>query len=538
MTIQHDNILSKQILICTRLYVESINKKGAAECVMLQNNLTNMALTSIFESSFTEQRWISQISKIIAKEVNIEIDVPVSIFPVPTTLTVSKPEVYIPQLIGLGPYHHFRSELYEMERYKLAVSTRVQKQFRRLKFKQLVDKLNELEYEVRTCHHKYLDIDGETLAWIMAIDGLFLLDFLHSYVNKNDSLSSLSSTTAHLILCIQCSLLDIRNNLLPSILMGFCKIVSPLKLKEDVPFSQVFEHAHLLDLLYHLIVPKIEGSHEAIITDIYQEKGGASFGSNSSQVFANLWSLLSSLNVSLVSKFTRPIKMILALPWKIVASLPGMSNLASKNKEDIKPESEVPSDEEKKKIPIEEEIMIHSVSHLCDFGVEFCPSIGNITTIKFDEKSKICYLPVITLNMNSEVIMRNLVAYEASTVSESLVFTRYIELMNTVNDAKLLREKKIIVNSLESDADVAKLFNGVSKSIRLANVSYIDKTIEDDNKYFYSTWGVHVYKSMKRYMYGSWKFLTILAAILFILLMFLQSFCAVYSCPRLFHTSS
>ncbi|KAI8018239.1 putative UPF0481 protein [Camellia lanceoleosa] len=532
-----------------------------------------MALTSIFESSSTEQRWISQISKIIEKEVNIEIDIPVSIFRVPTTLTVSKPEAYIPQLIGLGPYHHFRSELYEMERYKLAASTRVQKQFQSLKFKQLVDKLHELEYEVRACYHKYLDIDGETLAWIMAIDGLFLLDFLHSYVNKNDGLSSSSSTTAHLvdaagkklahdailgdimmlenqipifllnkILCIQCSLSDIRNDLLPSILMGFCKIVSPLKLKEDVPVSQVFEHAHLLDLLYHLIVPKIEGSHEAIITDIYREKGGASFGSNSSQVFANLWSLLSSLNVVLVSKFTRPIKMILALPWKIVASLPRMSNLASKNKEDIKPESEVPSDEEKKKIPIVEEIMIHSVSHLCEFGVEFCPTIGNITTIKFDEKSKIFYLPVITLNMNSEVIMRNLVAYEASTVSESLVFTRYIELMSgiidTVNDAKLLREKKIIVNSLKSDADVAKLFNGVSKFIRLTNVSYIDKTIEDVNKYFYSTWRVHVYKSMKRYVYGSWKILTILAAILLILLMFLQSFCAVYSCPRLFHTSS
>ncbi|KAL7193974.1 hypothetical protein ACSBR2_025585 [Camellia fascicularis] len=113
-----------------------------------------------------------------------------------------------------------------------------------------------------------------------------------------------SAALSVLILCIQCSLSDIRNNLLPSMLMGFCKIVSPLKLKEDVPFSKIFEHAHLLDLLYHLIVPKIEGSHEAIITDIYQEKGGASFGSNSSQVFANLWSLLSSLNVGLVSKFT------------------------------------------------------------------------------------------------------------------------------------------------------------------------------------------------------------------------------------------
>ncbi|KAI8018126.1 putative UPF0481 protein [Camellia lanceoleosa] len=342
-----------------------------------------------------------------------------------------------------------------MERYKLAASTRVQKQFQSLEFKQLVDKLNKLEYELR-------------------------------FVNKNDSLSSSSSTTAHLvdaagkklahdailgdimmleiqipifllnkILCIQCSLSDIRNNLLPSILMGFCKIVSPLKLKEDVPFSKIFEHAHLLDLLYHLIVPKIKGAHEAIITDIYQEKGGASFGSNSSQVFANLWSLLSSLNVGWVSKFTRPIKMILSLPWKIVASLPGMSNLASKNKEDIKPESEVASDEEKKKTPIVEKIMIHSVSHLCDFGVEFCPTIGDITTIKFDENSKIFYLHVITLNMNSKVIMRNLVAYEASTVSESLVFTRYTELMSgiidTVNDAKLLREKKIILSSLKSD---------------------------------------------------------------------------------------
>ncbi|KAL7224877.1 hypothetical protein ACSBR1_026201 [Camellia fascicularis] len=132
-----------------------------------------------------------------------------------------------------------------------------------------------------------------------------------------------------------------------------------------------------------------------------------------------------------------------------------MSNLASKNKDDIKPESEVPSDEEKKKTPIVEEIMIHSVSHLCDFGVEFCPTIGDITTIKFDENSKIFYHPVITLNMNSKVIMRNLVAYEASTVLESLVFTRYTELMSgildTVNDAKLLREKKIILSSLKSD---------------------------------------------------------------------------------------
>ena len=49
--------------------------------------------------------------------------IPVSVFNVPKALRVHKPEAYTPQLIALGPYHHWRPELYEMERYKLASST-------------------------------------------------------------------------------------------------------------------------------------------------------------------------------------------------------------------------------------------------------------------------------------------------------------------------------------------------------------------------------------------------------------------------------
>ncbi|GFS35768.1 hypothetical protein Acr_00g0041890 [Actinidia rufa] len=118
-----------------------------------------MVLHSIFESSTGEERWITQINKILEKE-----------------------------LIGLGPYHHFQPELYEMERCKLAAARRLQKQFNRLEFKYLVAKLNLVEQYVRACYHKYLDIEGDTLAWIMAIDGLFLLDFF-----------STSTTTTYLV---------------------------------------------------------------------------------------------------------------------------------------------------------------------------------------------------------------------------------------------------------------------------------------------------------------------------------------------------
>ncbi|GMP60343.1 hypothetical protein CsSME_00023246 [Camellia sinensis var. sinensis] len=159
--------------------------------------------------------------------------------------------------------------------------------------------------------------------------------------------------------------------------------------------------------------------------------------------------------------------------------------------------------------------MIPSVSMLCFAGVEFRPTTDRP-------------IPVITLNVNSEVVMRNLVAYESSTTSESLVFTRYTELMNgiidIVEDAKLLRENKIIVNSLKSDADVAELFNGMSKSVRLTNVPYIDKAIEDVNKCFNNTQQIRMYRRMKNFVYSSWQILTIMAVVLLMLLMVFDHF--------------
>ncbi|KAF5945138.1 hypothetical protein HYC85_015366 [Camellia sinensis] len=539
-----------------------------------------MALASIFESSEGEQRWISQVSKILQNdEVMVEIDLPVSIFRVPTTISAFKPEAYTPQLMGLGPYHHFRSELYEMERYKLAAASRLQKQFKSLEFKQLVEKLAKFEHKVRACYHKYLDVECDTLAWIMAIDGLFLLDFLQNYlIHVKENISS-TSTTAHLvdssgrklahgsilgdimmlenqipifvlraILSIQCSLPDVEDNLLPTMLMGFCKALSPLKLvKEDLPLSQVSEHAHLLDLLYHLTVPKLENSqeHQGKNTcgkfESSSSHAAEKFDSSKScHVFDKLWSLLSNLNVGFVRKITKPIQNILGVSSKIVSSVPGISFLSSKKKEDIKPEDEASSDE--KKTPKVEEIMIPSVSMLRFAGVEFCSSNGGLATIKFNKYTKKFHLPVIILNVNSEVVMRNLVAYEASTTSESLVFARYMELMNgiidTAEDAKMLRENKIIINSLKSDADVAELFNGMSKSVRLTNVPYIDKAIEDVNKCFNNTKQIRMYRRMKNFVYGSWQILTIIAVVLLMLLMALQSFCSVYSCPRMFHTFS
>jgi hypothetical protein len=88
---------------------------------------------------------------------------------------------------------------------------------------------------------------------------------------------------------------------------------------------------------------------------------------------------------------------------------------------------------------------------------------------------------------------------------------------------------------LKNDEEVANIWNGMSRSIRLTKVPFMDKVIEDVNKYHDGLFKVKVEKFMKQYVFSSWKLLRLLASILFLLLAFLQAFCSVYDCARLFH---
>jgi hypothetical protein len=62
---------------------------------------------------------------------------------------------------------------------------------------------------------------------------------------------------------------------------------------------------------------------------------------------------------------------------------------------------------------------------------------------------------VIGIDVNSEILLRNLVACEASACTGPLVLARYVELMNgiidTEEDARLLRERGKILNYLKSE---------------------------------------------------------------------------------------
>lgn len=481
-----------------------------------------------------------------------------------------------------------------MQRYKIAAAKRFQKRLQSCKLETLVDQLTNLEQRVRACYHKFLDFNGETLVWMMAVDALFLLEFLQVFaMQEGAKVQRVSSSMSHLVdyagkksahnailrdivmlenqiplfvlrkmLEFKFSSLEAADEMLILMFIGLFKEISPFKMMEEFPNIRVSESVHLLDFLYDVIVPKLEQQPDTIENEVEQEEeqmeGNEEESADSSHVkqfFNELWKILSKLNkgpMKLMKKVSvsKPLKVFAQLPWKIVSNLPGLKLLKqpvenmffSQEKGDEKGESGSSSSKSlMNKPPSVEEITIPSVTDLLNCGIRFVATTGSISSISFDAKTRTFYLPTIGLDVNTEVFLRNLVAYEASVASGPLVITRYTELMNGIidseEDARILREKGIILNHLKSDKEVADLWNGMSKSLRVSRVAQLDKVIEDVNKYHNGRMKVKLWKFMKNYVFSSWQFLTFLAAICLLLLMALQAFCSVYTCSRFFQSA-
>lgn len=73
---------------------------------------------------FDESLWVKRIQQSIDDDLDEDSKIPVTIFAVPKILMATDPDSYIPQQVAIGPYHHLRAELYDMERYKVAAAKR------------------------------------------------------------------------------------------------------------------------------------------------------------------------------------------------------------------------------------------------------------------------------------------------------------------------------------------------------------------------------------------------------------------------------
>ncbi|EXC29943.1 hypothetical protein L484_015136 [Morus notabilis] len=496
-----------------------------------------------------------------------DIDVPISIFKVPNSITSSKPEAYAPQLVGLGPVHHLRHELQNMQMYKVVEAKRIHKGFQSLDFEKLVEFLKQIAVpSVRASYNIYLDMEDEVLACVMAVDGLFLFGLLCCCGINMEALAN-SSSLCHLvnfvgrilaqetaiqeammlenqipifvlkvILIAECSQVSHRNeivsNLFPKILFGFCEFFSPFKIVENYPLYKAIKRAHLLDLLYHLVTLK----HSSEWNSKEEEEELRSIEELYKKVRSEILvpvifpmcmktAVISDQIVDLVKEIAppelqKPIELVqglLELPWSdLMSSIP----LAAKE--------EVPA----------KEISFPRASELNKSGVKFFVA-DHITTIRFDPNTVSFHLPFTRLNVNFEVVLRNLGAYEAMVKSEKepLILNGFVELMNglikSADDVMVLKDQGIISKPESiNDEKVAKIFSEMNKLIELTNTPDLDMAIEGVTNYYNSLWKVSACKFMNKWRRTVRKWCKVFAVLLILLLMNIQTFCSVFECPR------
>ncbi|KAK9049129.1 hypothetical protein SSX86_031907 [Deinandra increscens subsp. villosa] len=365
---------------------------------------------SILSCDFTEQQWVDQVTKDFDHDDGSGShddlsDVPVCVFSVPKETSRFKPEAYVPLAIALGPYHHFETHLYQMERFKVAAVRAILSPDQVLSFESLViNRLVEKEPVIRACYHKYINLHGDTLAWIFAIDGLFLIGLFAYYL---DISTLMPKKLLHdRVLCrdvmvlenqIPLYLLDeiwkdlrlsstfrslqdrnVEQRELIAMMRKFCEVHSPLELSKDLDHLVSTRYLHLLDLMYHLIVNNQDTREPppvAVIRNMDNDDGIKTIAKEDNITENDLEEIIEmGLRLGMKGKADRPIEVIKNIPWEKISNLLGLKP-SRPNKENVDDP------------PVVIEIDIPSASSLTKHAqISFEPINGGIKNTKFDDK--------------------------------------------------------------------------------------------------------------------------------------------------------
>ncbi|KAK7313706.1 hypothetical protein VNO77_38900 [Canavalia gladiata] len=526
--------------------------------------MTSMANLNFKSEKYTDDKTVvidiyEKLEKLPSDEPNCH---GVCVCRVPKSLTWAKPEAFIPQFVGLGPYHHFGNELIMTDELKLGVAKRVLEVQDLPNDKDLfLHQLQNFLPHIQAFYH-HADVnftyDYRTLLYILTVDGLFLLALLHNgavlegryssfYVltGKHYGMPLVNAAGVELTLdgimrdifmlenqipthvLKQISRVNVSSKEIQQVdtdlgltMLNFCEALCPLvclrKLSKD---PEAYDH--LLDLMYHLIeVSELEPQSKS---EPEPEPEPRPVGYKCIWFFAFVTILCLTITTLLVY--------VIAFIWGLIISffrylfrtiqwafgpLPNFFHMLNRGIDSFQKSLS----RKETKFPIYkplrqcigqikenvrgffqsqdltkwEEVARPSAMELHKAGIHLQPIEGGISFIKFDEEinCKKFYLPCIRVNVISEVIITNLMAYESLTKSNCLIFSWYIELMSSLiqthEDVKLLVREKIIYKTQLSDEDVVQIFNGMRKIIKSNEIPKLEEEIKKLNAEFKVKW--------------------------------------------------
>ncbi|KAI3850482.1 hypothetical protein MKW98_000292 [Papaver atlanticum] len=144
---------------------------------------------------------------------------------------------------------------------------------------------------------------------------------------------------------------------------------------------------------------------------------------------------------------------------------------------------------------------IPSATKLKRAGVRFVVGSTNGSFLDIKFKDGVMEIPPMMIKYETDMLMRNLIAYELSSVGKVTYYmTSYGFLMesliNSGEDVRILRKQGILKNHLSSDEVGALLFKEFCRKVPIANFNY-SELCDQVNSYYETPWHRRVWRILR-----------------------------------------
>ncbi|KAF5207264.1 hypothetical protein FRX31_003149 [Thalictrum thalictroides] len=385
---------------------------------------------------------------------------------VPRSLRKVNEEAYTPQLVSIGPYHHGTESLKAMEEHKIRYLSDFLGRLPRYSLADLVQSLRELEESARQCYGNPVESDSNMFVEMMLLDGCFIIELFFKFWAYNRKPSSDPLfRIASTISVVRVDMLLLENQLPLFILEHIFRLYTAT--------NETYPGIPFLRLVLHFFNFKILLN---IAQDFSLKTGGL------------------------------------------------------KHFLDLLRDCCLPSNPYVKRNEVEDCKFIPSATELYKTGVKFRKAKrGSFMNLKFSANNGVFEIPTLIVQDNSEVLFRNLVAFEQCfIVGREHYLSHYLALLdfliNSPNDVALLRRHGIIENLLGDNESVSLLFNKIFHGVQIfENSFHFNQFCKDVNNYYNTPW--HSFKAMlyREYFYSPWSIASSIAVIIVVVCAIIQT---------------
>ncbi|KOM41967.1 hypothetical protein LR48_Vigan04g216500 [Vigna angularis] len=398
------------------------------------------------------------------------------IYRVPLNIRQLNEDAYTPQVVSIGPFHHDSIDrLRDMESHKIMYCKSFLDRTHTTS-ESWISYIEGEEPKIRSCYSGTLVFDKKKLLEIIFVDCGFILElFWREYYDNvlSDDINSLSAPW-------------LDNMMLYDLLL----------LENQLPF-------YVLDNLYS-ISSQFAASYDSTCG---RNRNIPSFIQLTYTFFGSFnRSQLTFVNYNEIKHFTDLIRFFhLKLPSGGEAAFSRSNKLLEH---------------------------LPSATELSEAGVRFKVTKSKcLLDLKFTKS--VLEIPQLLVQDSSELVFRNMVALEQCHYPYKSYVTDYIVvldfLVNTSHDVDLLVRKEILVNYLGDSDSAAKMINGLCKNVLETNFSFHYFRLCEDLNAFCRNPCRKLMSTLKRdYCKGPWQTAATIAAIVLLVLSFVQTLCSIW----------